>query len=224
RAPASWGDGRLALPRPRPHGGRACRRRVRSRELGESGIHRQGGWCPGGGARGFEVERIGRRGGCVGGGMRLHGHRRATAAPLDLGRRVMSRQIPRSQGRTLFGCDPVTYERARPGYPGRVYELLVERCGLAGGCRTIEVGAGSGQATRRLVELGARPLVAVEPDRGFAAALESLARSSRGAVVPVFASFESATVEEGAFDLAICATSFHWLDREIGPPKLGACL
>src|SRR5262245_44075063 len=136
----------------------------------------------------------------------------------------MPEQIPRRDGRTLFGGNAILYESARPGYPERVYELLVERCGLADGCRTIEVGAGSGLATKRLVALGARPLVVVEPDRGFEVALESLTRVSRGAVAPIFTSFESAEVDEGVFDVAVCATSFQWLDREIGPRKLGACL
>jgi SAM-dependent methyltransferase len=136
----------------------------------------------------------------------------------------MAAPISRSEGGSLFGRDSALYERARPGYPERVYELLVERCGLANGCRTIEVGVGSGRATRRLLELGARPLVAVKPDPGFEIALESLARASDGAVVPLFSPFESANVQEGAFDLAVGATSFHWLDRVIGPRKLGGCL
>jgi SAM-dependent methyltransferase len=136
----------------------------------------------------------------------------------------MAVRIAHDEGRELFGCDPAAYDRARPAYPARVYEILVDRCGLRDGCRTLEVGAGSGLATRRLVELGARPLVAVEPDGRFREALESLARISRGTVLPVFASFESADLEAGTFDLAVCASSFHWLDREAGPLELGACL
>lgn len=136
----------------------------------------------------------------------------------------MADEIPPCEGRGLFGRHSACYEGARPDYPARVYELLVERCGLADGCRTIEVGAGSGLATTRLVELGARPLVPVEPDRRFADALESLGRISNGAAIPLFSPFESADVEAGAFDLAVCATSFHWLDRDVGSRKLGACL
>jgi len=133
-------------------------------------------------------------------------------------------RVARSEGAALFGRAAVSYESARPGYPERVYELLVEQCGLTEGCRTIEVGAGSGQATRRLLELGARPLVAVEPDRGFAKVLETMAQKSEGAVVPIFAPFESAQIREAAFDLAVSATAFHWLDRATGPRKLGSCL
>lgn len=136
----------------------------------------------------------------------------------------MSTRIPESDGRRLFGRRSVPYDDARPDYPARVYELLVQQCGLVEGCRTIEVGAGSGRATSRLAELGARPLVAIEPDRGFADALESLEKRSKGAVSPVFSTFESAEVEAGTFDLAVCATSFHWLDRETRSRKLGACL
>lgn len=136
----------------------------------------------------------------------------------------MTDEIPRSEGRKLFGRHSVVYDRARPDYPARVYELLVERCGLAEGCRTIEVGAGSGRATRRLAELGARPLVAIEPDQGFEDALHSLEKLSRGAVSPVFSTFESAEVATGTLDLAVCATSFHWLDPEARSRKLRACL
>jgi SAM-dependent methyltransferase len=133
-------------------------------------------------------------------------------------------RVARSEGAELFGSAAVAYPGTRPAYPDRVYELLVEHCGLAEGCRTVEVGAGSGQATQRLLETGARPLVAVEPDPGFAKALETLAQGSEGALVPVFATFESAQLREAAFDLAVSATAFHWLDRATGPRKLGACL
>jgi SAM-dependent methyltransferase len=133
-------------------------------------------------------------------------------------------RIPRSEGASVFGHRADAYHDARPDYPDRVFELLVEPCGLADGCRTLEVGAGSGQATRRALDLGARPLVAVEPDPGFAGLLESLARSSSGALVPVLEAFESADLDAGSFDLAMSATAFHWLDRDLGPRKLGACL
>ena len=96
----------------------------------------------------------------------------------------MADSIPPREGRELFGWNSELYANARPGYPPRVYEILVERCGLAEGCRTIEVGAGSGQATKRLAEMGARPLVAVEPDRGFADALRSLTETSTFSLVP----------------------------------------
>ena len=63
----------------------------------------------------------------------------------------------RSVGRNVFGRDPALYARARPGYPERVFEVLRERCGLRPGAAVLEIGPGPGSATRRLLELGARP-------------------------------------------------------------------
>ena len=41
--------------------------------------------------------------------------------------------MAREAGRHLFGGDVDAYERGRPGHPPRVYELLVQRCGLRPG-------------------------------------------------------------------------------------------
>lgn len=136
----------------------------------------------------------------------------------------MPERIARREGRGLFGCDAAAYDAGRPDYPEPVYRLLVERCGLAPGCPALEVGAGSGRVARRLLALGADPLVAVEPDPGFAAALGALARGSGDRLTVVAAAFEDAALEPDAFDLAVCATSLHWLDPEVGVRKLGACL
>jgi len=122
-------------------------------------------------------------------------------------------RIDRAQGRRLFGVDPAGYDAARPGHPERVYEILVERCGLGPGSTTLEVGAGTGQATRRLLELGATPLVAIEPNAELA---RFLAKRVGQAVEIVVAPLEDARLPESAFDLAAAASSFHWIDESIG--------
>jgi SAM-dependent methyltransferase len=123
----------------------------------------------------------------------------------------------RAEGRHVFGADPAFYDRARPRYPERVFEVLRDRCGLAPGKAVLEIGPGPGTATRRLLELGADPLVAVEPNRAFAA---YLAKTTAGVVSPIVASFEEAKLPESSFDLATAATSFHWIDPEIGLRKV----
>jgi SAM-dependent methyltransferase len=125
-------------------------------------------------------------------------------------------RIERSEGRRLFGLDPVAYDSARPGHAPRVYEILVERCGLAAGTRVLEVGPGTGQATRRLLELGAR-LLALEPDPALAAYLEDTV----GAPLEVRATaLEDAELAAARFDLVVAASSFHWVDEELGLAKL----
>ena len=126
--------------------------------------------------------------------------------------------IDRSEGRCLFGADPKTYDRARPGHPERVYELLVERCGLALGTSVLEVGPGTGQATRRLLDLGADPLVAIEPNDDLA---RSLARSLGDRVDLRVTTLEDAELRESSFDLAAAASSFHWIDEPVGSERSG---
>jgi SAM-dependent methyltransferase len=122
-------------------------------------------------------------------------------------------RIARSEGRELFGFDPVGYDTARPGHPERVYEVLVERCGLGPGTAVLEIGPGTGQATRRLLELGADPLVALEPNPALADYLrEHVAAAIDVREVPL----EDAPLPADTFDLAAAASSFHWVDEEIG--------
>jgi hypothetical protein len=73
-------------------------------------------------------------------------------------------EINRIEGRRAFGLDPLGYDRSRPVYPPGIYQLLEGRCGLRQGARVFEIGPGTGLATKRLLELGADPLLVVEPD------------------------------------------------------------
>jgi hypothetical protein len=124
--------------------------------------------------------------------------------------------IGRDEGRHLFGRSPGAYERARPGYPAQVFDVLRERCALGPGCRVVEVGPGPGLATRELLAAGAS-VVAIEPDAALAGHLQSTV-TDPGLEVRV-ATFEDATLPTGAFDLVAAATSFHWVEPDVGPAK-----
>ena len=76
--------------------------------------------------------------------------------------------IDRREGRRLFGLNPEGYADARPPYPEEIYRFLVARGAIAPGTTTLEIGAGNGLATRRLIELGANPISVIEPDERFA--------------------------------------------------------
>jgi len=134
---------------------------------------------------------------------------------------VPRRIIDRTEGRRLFGADPAAYDSSRPGHAERVFAVLVERCGLEAGTAVLEVGPGTGQATRRLVDLGAHPLVALEPDPALAAYL----RGSLGERVEVREStLEQARLGAGSFDLGVAASSFHWVGEARGLAKLAKAL
>ena len=63
--------------------------------------------------------------------------------------------------RATFNEAAELYDRARPGYPSRMFDELADLVGLAPGCRVLEIGCGTGQATMPLAERGCQ-VVAVE--------------------------------------------------------------
>lgn len=127
----------------------------------------------------------------------------------------------RGEARHVFGEDPRNYALGRPDYPERVYDVLAERCGLGPGRSVLELGPGTGLVTRRLVASGGR-VVAVEPDRRLAAYLRAQPFCHEVGIVE--STFEEAEVPSASFDLAVAATSFHWVDQHLGLPKLAAAL
>jgi len=122
-------------------------------------------------------------------------------------------RIDRREGRSVFGRDPASYDRARAGHPEGVYEVLRDRCGLGRDTRVLEIGPGPGTVTRRLLALGVRSLVAVEPDPALAAYLRSSVGDGPEILVTTL---EEAVLPADAFDLAVAASSFHWVEPEAG--------
>ncbi len=130
--------------------------------------------------------------------------------------------IHRTFGRQACGLDPGGYHAARPSYPDWVFDVLRERGSLAPSVATFEVGAGTGTATRQLLELGANPLIAVEPDDRLASFLCSAIPDK--ALTVLIATFEEAALPEASFDLGLGATAFHWLTEDLALTKVAKLL
>ena len=130
--------------------------------------------------------------------------------------------LARQFGRQAFGESPASYHRARPEYPQWVYATLASECGLRRNAAVFEIGAGTGTATRRLLDLGADPLTAVEPDQRLADFLRT--NNPDKALNVVVALFEDASLEHAAFDLGVSATAFHWLDEGTALAKIAGLL
>jgi SAM-dependent methyltransferase len=111
------------------------------------------------------------------------------------------------------------YDRARPPYPAALTERLAALGLLRAGARALDLGAGSGQATRILVDAG-MDVTAVEPGAALAARLHE----SLPAVRVVRSSAEDADLPAAAFDLVTVATAVHWFDLDIVLPKLHRAL
>lgn len=65
----------------------------------------------------------------------------------------------------MFGADPLTFDKARLGYPERIYEILRQRCAVRSGANVFEIGGGTGIATRDLLSLHPRSLTVIEPNK-----------------------------------------------------------
>ncbi|MFB7886570.1 class I SAM-dependent methyltransferase [Cellulosimicrobium cellulans] len=112
-----------------------------------------------------------------------------------------------------------SYGSARPPYPAELWDR-VRRTGLAApGRRAVDLGAGTGEATGPLLAQGV-DVVAVEPGTRLAAVLA--ARHPTAEVVVGRA--EEAELGRAAFDLAVAATSIHWMDLDVLLPRLHRAL
>jgi SAM-dependent methyltransferase len=141
---------------------------------------------------------------------------------MDPERSAPVRVISRAEGRHAFGSAAAIYATARPDYPDRVYEILRDRCRLGPSSRVLDIGAGTGLATKRSAEAGAS-VVAVEPNDALAEQLrEHTVAASQ--VEIVVAPFEEVDLAQSSFDLVTSATAFHWLDPGVALPKIASAL
>ncbi len=78
----------------------------------------------------------------------------------------MAREDRRHLGK-VFDEVPALYDRVRPTYPDELFADLAAITGMEQGSSVLEVGCGTGQATRSLAAL-AYSVTAVEPGAGMA--------------------------------------------------------
>ena len=120
----------------------------------------------------------------------------------------------REQLRETFDSAACLYDRARPDYPVELYDELEQLASLRPGARLLEVGCGTGKATRPLAQRGFR-IMCIELGRELAqAARRNLAGYQEVSVInAAFEEWHAGPV--GAFDLVFAATAWHWIDPEV---------
>ncbi|WBB61091.1 class I SAM-dependent methyltransferase [Streptomyces sp. WMMC500] len=125
----------------------------------------------------------------------------------------------RERLRATFTEAPELYDRARPRYPRAMYDDLAVAApaGLGPGCRVLEIGCGTGQATVPLAERGCR-VTAVE----LGADMARVARRNLAGFPDVDvenAAFEQWPLPPEPFDVVLAATAFAWVDPAVRAPK-----
>ncbi|MFD8229369.1 class I SAM-dependent methyltransferase [Streptomyces massasporeus] len=122
-------------------------------------------------------------------------------------------------GRALsFGVVAEAYERFRPGYPVELLDLVMAYAGRP--VRTaLEIGAGTGKATRLFARRGIR-VTATEPDGSMLAELREHVPAN---VSTVQAAFEDVRPGE-RYGLVYAAAALHWTNPENRWSRMAALL
>ena len=114
-----------------------------------------------------------------------------------------------------FGELAEVFDRVRPDYPRAAVEWLTG----PGRLTVIELGAGTGKLTRRLVEAG-HDVLAVDPAPKMLAVLQEHVKDVRTAV----AGAEAIPAPSRSADVVIAGHSFHWFDTAEALPEIARVL
>jgi SAM-dependent methyltransferase len=126
------------------------------------------------------------------------------------------------QLRETFGEVAEEYDRVRPGYSQALFDDLASLADLRPGARVLEIGCGTGQATRPLLERG-YSVTAVELSPDLATVARRKLSSFSDLHIEV-GDFESWPLPAERFDLVVSAQAFHWVDPSIRLIKTVAAL
>lgn len=122
--------------------------------------------------------------------------------------------------RRIFDEDARLYDRARPDYPAALVDDLVELTGIGPGSRVVEIGPGTGQATRALAATGAT-VTAIELGAALAAVLRENLHGT--GVEVVTGGFEDWTPTQPV-DTIASFTAWHWIDPTVRADRVLAAL
>ena len=104
-----------------------------------------------------------------------------------------------------FASGTDAYVRGRPDYPAEIQNWLTGTLLLGPGKRAVDLGAGTGKFTPRLVQTGA-DVIAIEP----VDAMRERLRAALPGVEALAGTAEAMPLPDESVDAVVCAQSFHW--------------
>jgi SAM-dependent methyltransferase len=114
-----------------------------------------------------------------------------------------------------FGSAAAAYERGRPSYPPEAIDWLLPR----GARKVLDLGAGTGKLTTRLVERGL-DVVAVDPIPDMLEVLRTSLPETRA----LLGTAEDIPLEDNSVDAVLVAQAWHWVDPERAIPEVARVL
>ena len=106
--------------------------------------------------------------------------------------------------RLVFGEVAEQYDRARPSYPDALFDTVLDYGALAPGDAALEIGAGTGKATRGFATRGL-VVHALEPSAGMASVLRESGIDAEQVT------FEEWVPVPAGFRLVFAAQAWHWV-------------
>lgn len=115
--------------------------------------------------------------------------------------------------RETFDKAAKVYDETRPSYPDEVIDWIIDRTNITAKDKLLEIGAGTGQATRKFAE------------RGYSIHCVEMGKNLADLLIQKYGHYD-VTVDVGAFEdwkpkegfktpFIFCATAFHWIDENI---------
>jgi SAM-dependent methyltransferase len=105
------------------------------------------------------------------------------------------------------------YNEVRPRYPDNLFSTLINITSLDKDAKLLEIGPGTGQATKYFAEKGLQ-ITAVELGSSLAEVATKELRAFANVQI-VNAAYEAAILPLKSFDLVYAATSLHWIDPAV---------
>jgi SAM-dependent methyltransferase len=110
-----------------------------------------------------------------------------------------------------FGLIAEDYNRLRPGSPDEAVDWLVPaRCAVA-----VDLGAGTGLLTRKLMSRAGR-VIAIEPDDRMSAVL----RDRSPGVEVIKGTAEAIPLPDASADGVFVSSAWHWMDPDLAIPEI----
>jgi SAM-dependent methyltransferase len=117
----------------------------------------------------------------------------------------------RAERAMSFGRIADDYDRLRPGPPDAAVDWLVPaRCAVA-----VDLGAGTGLLTRKLMSRAGR-VIAVEPDDRMSAVL----RARSPGVEVIKGTAEAIPLPDASADGVFVSSAWHWMDPDLAIPEI----
>ena len=118
-----------------------------------------------------------------------------------------------------FGSQAAAYERGRPSYPPAAIDWLLQADDRWDAHDVLDLGAGTGKLTTRLVERGLN-VVAVDP----IAEMLDVLTSTLPETPALLGTAERIPLPDNSVDAVLVAQAWHWVDPEQAVPEVARVL